>query len=120
MNKTTENLIQALKKYKPPETATVTYRLVYDVETGKPITVTTEPTDHAYIEISRQEADTQPQFDPRVRVENGQLIRHVKRLVLTEQPNKLTVLLDSDGDIATDDYNMLIINSSGTNRWRYD
>lgn len=120
MNKTTENLINALKNYTPIETVAVVYRLTYDEKTGKPIAVTTEPTDHPYIKISREEADTQPHLDPRVRVENGKLVRHVKRLTSTEEPNRLSVKLDPAGNIATDDYNMLIINSTGNNRWQYE
>ena len=75
MNKTTENLISALKKYKSPETVTVTYRLVYNADTGKPVCVITEPTDKPYIEISQEEASAQPQLDPRVRVENNSRCR---------------------------------------------
>lgn len=119
MNKTTENLISALKEYKPPKTVTVIYRLVYDVDTGKPICITTEPTDQPYIEISQEDASAQPHLDPRVRVENNKIIRQVKSLIHKEEPNKLRVKQDSSGNIVTDDYNMLIINNNGNNRWRY-
>jgi len=120
MNKTTENLISVLKSYNPPETVTVIYRLVYDVETGKPVAVTTDPTDQPHINISQEEASAQPQLDPRVRVENGKLVRHLKRLESIDRPNVLKLISSSDGNIVTDDYNMLIINSKGNNRWRYD
>ena len=119
MNKTTENLVSALKEYVPPETVKVTYRLIYNIETGKPISVTTELTDQPYIEISQEEASNQPQLDPRIRIENGKLVRHIKRLNESEKPNCLGVALDNTGNIVTDDYNMLIINNNGTNRWKY-
>lgn len=117
MNKTTENLIQVLKEYTPPESIKTIYRLVYDEESGKPIRVTTEPTSDTHIEISQEEASSQPQLDPRVKVENGKLVRHIKKIIQTEETNRLGVTRDVAGNIATDDYSMLIINSTGKNKW---
>ena len=117
MNKTTENLIQVLKEYIPPETVQVVYRLVYNKESGIPLRVTTEPTVDTHIEISQEEASLQPQLDPRVRIENGKLVRHVKKIAQSEEPNRLGVTLNVAGNIATDDYSMLIINSTGKNKW---
>lgn len=120
MNNTTENLIQALTEYIPPANVEVTYRLIYNSDTGEPISVTTEFTDKPYIEISQEEASAQPQLDPRVRVENGQLIRHIKKLTAVEEPNRLTVISKDTGNISTDEYSMLIINNNGKNRWTYE
>lgn len=118
MNKTTENLLQALKNYVPPETKPVVWKLIYDPETGKTVNLTTEETDLPHIIITREEADTYPHQDPRVSVVDGKLVRAVKRLHLQEIPNKLQVVADVNGDIVTDDYNMLIINNNGTNKWK--
>lgn len=120
MNKTTENFWEALENYTPPVIKTLVWKLIYDPETGKPITVTSDETEHPYIEISRSEVDTYPHQDPRVRVVNGKLVRKIKKLNLQEIPNKLHVFLDDNGNIATDTYNMLLINSNGNNRWKYD
>ena len=118
MNKTTENLWQALENYKPPETKPVIWKLVYDPDTGKPLNVITEETDQPYIEITRKEADTYPHQDPRVTVVDGKIVRAVKKLQLQEIPNRLQVVLNDNGDIVTDDYNMLIINNRGKNKWK--
>ena len=120
MNKTTENLITALENYTPPETLLTTYRLIYDSVTGKPIAVTTDITDKPNIEISCEEASAQPHLDPRLKVENGKLVKTTKRLATTEEPNRLTVMPSNNGDIVTDDYSMLIINNNGINRWNYE
>jgi hypothetical protein len=120
MNKTTENLEQALRNYTAPNTEQTVYRLTYNKDTGKPIAVTTEPTDQPYIEISRELANTQPQLDPRYKVIDGALIKQVKKIVASEEPNTLAVKLSESGNIATDDYNMLIIDKAGKNRWSYE
>ena len=120
MNKTTENLVQAFKNYTAPKTVQTVYRLTYNKDTGKPIAVITEPTDHPYVEISRELADTQPQLDPRYKVVDGVLVKQVKKIVASEEPNTLTVKLSDSGNIATDDYNMLIINKAGKNRWSHE
>jgi hypothetical protein len=120
MNKTTENLWKALENYIPPVNKTLVWKLIYDPETGKPISVTTDETDQPYIEISRNEADTYPHQDPRVSVVDGKIVRRVKKLSLQEIPNRLQVFPNDKGNIATDTYNMLLLNSSGNNRWKYD
>jgi hypothetical protein len=125
MNKTTENLWEALRNYVPPVTPPVIFRLFYNIETGKPLDLTTEDrefdsTTVNWIEISRSEADTYPHQDPSVSVINGKLIRKITAVHTEEQPNRLTVTLDCNGDVATDDYSMLIINSTGKKRWKYE
>lgn len=120
MNKTTENFLKAIKEYKEPETKKVIWKLAYDVKTCRPLFVTTEDTDAAYIEITREEADTYPHQDPRVTIVDGKIHRAIKRISNEEIPNTLKVFLDKNGNIATDDYSMLIINSKGTNRWKYE
>ena len=118
MNKTTENLVQAFKNYTAPKTVQTVYRLTYNKDTGKPIAVTTDLVDHPYVEISRELADTQPQLDPRYKVIDGVLVKQTKKILATEEPNTLAVKVSDSGDIATDDYNMLIINSNGKNKWK--
>jgi len=120
MNKTTENLWKALENYTPPEIKPMVWKLIYNPVTGKPITVTSDETEHPYIEISRNEVDTYPHQDPRVSVVDGKLVRRVKKLNLQEIPNRLQVFPANNGNIATDAYNMLLINSNGNNRWKYD
>ena len=119
MNKTTENLLQALKNYVPPETKPVIWKLIYDPETGKTVNLTTEETDLPHIIITREEADTYPHQDPRVSVIDGKMVRKIKKLQFHEIPYRLQLFPDNNGNIVTDDYNMLIINNNGTNRWRY-
>lgn len=120
MNKTTENFLKALQEYQPPEIKKVVWKLAYNPETGKPLFVTTEETDNAYIEITRNEAETYPHQDPRVTVVDGKIHRTVKKVSPDETPNNLKVFPDKKGNIATDDYNMLIINNEGSNRWKYE
>lgn len=120
MNETTKNLWRALENYTPPETKPLVWRLVYDPVTGKPLNVITDETNRPYIEITRAEADTYPHQDPRVSVVDGKIVRNIKRLQSQEIPYRLQIVSDENGDVATDDYNMLIINSNGKNRWRYE
>lgn len=125
MNKTTENLWQALREYSPPETKPVIFRLFYNVKTGKPVELTTEnketnSVDIDWIEISRAEANTYPHQDPRVSVVDGKIHRAIKKITALDEPNRLRVKQNSNGNIATDDYNMLIINRAGKNRWKYE
>lgn len=121
MNKTTENLWKALEQYTPPETKPLVWKLVYDPDSGKPLDVTTEDINGTYIEISRREAETYPHQDPRVSVVDGKLSRRVKRIKSHEIPYKLQVFPDDKGNIATDPYNMLLINNNNeNNRWKYD
>ena len=120
MNKTTENFLAAISSYQPPKVVVPTYRLIYDPATGKPTSVTTEDTDQPWIAITREQADAQPQLDSRARVENGRLVIRVKTQICVEEPNQLRVRADGNGNIATDDYSMLIISSKGKNRWTYE
>jgi hypothetical protein len=120
MNKTTENLLTAIESYIPPQVEKIVYKLVYNIDTGKPICVTTDNTDLPWIEISREFADSQPQLDPRVTVVDSKIVVQTKKIKQTEEPGRLLVVKDHNGNIATDDYSMLIINSKGNNRWSYD
>lgn len=120
MNKTTENFLKALRDYRPPEIKKIVWKLAYNTNNGKPLFVTTEDTDVAYIEITRDEAETYPHQDPRVTVVDGKIHRAIKKISADEIPNKLAVVSDRNGNIATDDYNMLIITNKGSNRWKYD
>lgn len=117
MNKTTENFLIAINNYSEPEVKPTVYKLMYDINTGKPLGVTTDNTDLPWIEISREFADTQPQLDPRVIVKDGTVVIQTKSLVTVDEPGRILVVKDPNGNIATDDYNMLIINNLATNRW---
>lgn len=119
MNKTTENLLAAISNYSEPVVATVVYKLVYDRTSGKPLSVTTDDVNLPWVEISREFADTQPQLDPRVTVKDGKVVIQTKPLVIVDEPGKILVVNEPNGNIATDDYNMLIINTLGTNRWNF-
>lgn len=119
MNKTTENLLAAISNYSEPVVATVVYKLVYDRTSGKPQSVTTDNVDLPWVEISREFADTQPQLDPRVTVKDGKVVIQTKPIVTVDEPGKILVVKEPNGNIATDDYNMLIINTLGTNRWNF-
>jgi hypothetical protein len=120
MNKTTENFLTAIKNYTPPQVEQTVYKLVYNIDTGKPICVTTDNTDLPWVEISREFADSQPQLDPRVTVVENKIVIQTKKIKEIEEPGRLLVVKDCNGNIATDDYSMLIINSEGNNRWSYE
>lgn len=119
MNKTTENFLAAINHYQEPAVDAVVYKLVYNIDNGKPLYVTTDEVDLPWVEISREFADTQPQLDPRVTVRDGTVVVEIKKIKPTEEPGKLLVVGNPLGNIATDEYNMLIINNSGPNRWNF-
>jgi hypothetical protein len=120
MNETTENFLTAIKNYTPPQVNAVVYKLVYNADTGKPVCVTIEDTDRPWVAISREFADTKPQLDPRVIIVDGKVVIQTKKIKAVEEPGRLLVIKDCNGNIATDDYSMLIINSDGNNRWSYE
>ena len=120
MNKTTENFFQALKDYVPPEPKKIEFKLTYDKETLRPIGLTIDDTDLPYIILSLDEANTQPHLDPRVEIVDGKLVRHIKKINTDKQPNTKKVFPNYNGNIVTDEFNMLIINSKGSNRWNYE
>lgn len=126
MNKTTENLWKALAEYKPPKTEPVIWKLVYNVIDGKPIDLTTEnftnnKQDISYIEISREQADQHPHLNPRARVVDKKITYlEISKSKKVEQAKKITVIPDENGNIVTDDYSMLLINSEGNHRWSHD
>lgn len=120
MNKTTENLIKALQEYVAPTPEKIIRKLVYNAQTGKPINVTIGETSLPYIVITKEEEDTYPHQDPRVTVVDGKIHRAVKKVTNEQTPMSIRVVASVNGNIATDDYNMLIINSTGKNRWNHD
>lgn len=120
MNKTTKNFLKALENYNPPETVAVVWKLCYDKETGVILDLTTEETVLAYIEISRLEADQNPHLNPYARVVDGELIYLEHRKIITDHIHNLKVHKHKDGKIVSDDYNMLLLNNQGKNRWYCD
>lgn len=120
MNKTTENFLKALENYNTPETAPVIWRLCYDKETGVILDLTTEQTDLDYIEISRAEADKNPQHNPYARVVDKELVYLEYKKIKTNHIHTVGVHRKNNGKVATDSYNMLLLNSQGKNRWYYD
>lgn len=119
-NNTTENFFKALEQYQPPNTEPVVWKLCYDRETGVILELTTEKTDLDYIEITRETADTNPHLNPYARVINEELIYLERKKTSTETIHKLGVKPDSLGDIATDSYNMLLLDTKGQHRWYYE
>lgn len=119
MNETTDNFFKVYDNWKPVDPPGVVFRLIYDEKTGKVIDLTSEETDRAHILITRKQADLYPHLDPRAYVIEGKLEWKIKKLNITEQPNKLSVTADSNGQIITD-YNMLIIDNNGNQRWTYE
>jgi len=120
MNKTTENFFKALERYTPPVTEPVIWKLCYDNDTGIVTELTTEDTEYPYIEISREEADTNPQLNPYARVINRELIYLDKKRISVDHVYNLKVYADPDGNVVTDEYNMLLLNKHGTRRWGYE
>jgi len=119
MNKTTNNFFDVYDNWKPSDPAEVVFRLIYSKKTGKALDVTIQDTDKLHIVISRKEADRYPHLDPRAYVIDGKLEWKIKKLNITEQPNKLSIIEDVNGKIITD-YNMLIIDNNGNQRWTYE
>lgn len=119
-NNTTENFFKALEQYKTPIPEPVIWRLCYDKETGVIFDLTTEKVDCDYIEISRSDADLYPHRDPYARVIDRELIYLERKKPLTDHIHKLKLKKHSNGNIVTDEFNMLLLNKAGKNRWRYE
>lgn len=120
-NETTLNLLQAISEYVPLESKPTVWKLVYDPHTEKPVELTTGAVDeqNKWIEISAQQAAENPQHDPRVRIQNGTIIR----ICLSSNDNIATsvglgVYQHQSGKYATSDYNMLIIDPQSPRRWK--
>lgn len=124
MNKTTENLLAAIESYVPPEVVPIVFRLYYNIHSGKVVDVSTDllynnDPDVDSIVISRQEADTYPQYNPNITIVDGKIVKKHRNFETTQQAYCLKVKSSVSGNIATDDYNMLIINNHGKNQWQY-
>lgn len=119
MNKTTENFLTAISQYKPPTPTPVVWRLCYEPTTGLIIGLTTENTELNYIEISRDEADQNPQHDPYARVIDGELI-YIRKQAKNKYVHKIGVYKNKNGKVVSDAYNMLLLNKHGPNRWYYE
>lgn len=121
MNKTTENFIKALMNYKPIESIQPVYKLIYDIDSGKLISITIDEVDHDnWIEITKDKNNEQIHLNPLYSVVNKKLVKKQNTHQHYERPNQ-KILYESDkGNIATDSYNMLLINSAGSKRWNYD
>lgn len=118
-NRTTENFLKALESYNPPTPSPVIWRLYYDQETGVIFDLTTNDMGGDFIEISRSEADQNPHMDPYARVIGGELIYLERKKISTNHIHVKKLQKHDQGDIVTDDYNMLLLNKLGRNRWRY-
>jgi len=57
--------------------------------------------------------------NPRTRVVDGEIVKIQKRPNPEHIAYSLKIYPDPDGNIVTDDYNMLIINNTGNNRWKH-
>lgn len=119
MNETTDNFFEIYDHWEPSNPPMVIFRLIYDEKTGKAIDLVVNETDKMHIVITREQADLYPHLDPRAYVVNGKLQWKIKKLNINEQPNQLLVKEDSAGQTITD-YNMLIINNNGNQRWTYE
>lgn len=125
MNETTENFLKALQQYKTPEAKPVVWKLYYNIKTGIPVDLTTDDleisdNDIVYIVVSREIADTYPHLNPRTRIVDGKITRIQKTVSPEHVPYKIRVVPEPQGNIVTDDYNMLIINKAGKNRWAHE
>ena len=120
MNKTTENFFKVYNNWDPTiPPPPVIFRLIYDQKTGKATALTSQETEQIHIVITREQANRYPHQDPRAYVVDGKLEWKTKKLNITEQPNKLAVNEHADVAIITD-YNMLIIDNNGNQRWTYE
>ena len=119
MNETTENFFKVYDNWKPVDPPEVVFRLVYDEKTSKALDLTIHETDLTHIIITRNEANQYPHLDPRAYVVDGKLEWKIKKINTNEQPNTLLVSASDNGDIVTD-YNMLIIDNNGNQRWTHE
>jgi len=120
-NETTKNLLKALREYVPPEPKPTIWKLVYNPLTEKPTELTAGDVDEgsAWIEISAMEAEQLPQHDPRVRIQNGRIVR-ISLPGDHRAPTSpgLGVYEHESGEYSTSDYNMLILDPGSQRRWR--
>jgi len=121
MNKTTENFLKAIQSSNEVSKVNLIYKLVYDPESGKILDTTIEDLDHDnWIEITLEQNNQQLHLNPSYSVVDGKLYQAKKSIISQETPNRKLLRTDSQGNIATDPYNMLLINSTGSKRWTYD
>ena len=72
MNETTANFIEAIRNYKPIEIKPVILKMIYDAETGIVEGVTGEDTDKPWIEITREQYDSNF-YKKNLKVVNGKI-----------------------------------------------
>lgn len=121
MNKTTENFLKAIQSNSKVSKVNLVYKLIYDPESGKLLNTTVEDIDHNnWIEITLEQNNQQLHLNPNYSIVDGKIYQSKKSVVNQEEPNRKSLYADSQGNIATDSYNMLLINSTGSKRWTYD
>ena len=121
MNKTTENLMKAIQSKSKVSKVNLVYKLVYDPDSGKILDTTVEDIDHNnWIEITLEQNNQQRHLNPTYSIVDGKIYQSKKTNVNQETPNRKSLYTNSQGNIATDSYNMLLINSTGSKRWTYD
>lgn len=119
-NETTLNFLKAVREYVPLASKPTVWKLVYDAATGKPQELTAGDVheNSNWIEISAKQAAENPQCDPRVRVQDGAIVR----IALPGDTDTITarglgVLADPAGVYTTSSYNMLIMEPNTEQRW---
>jgi len=100
------NFWKALAEFAPPVVETPEYRLYYDIETGKPYSLSMEKPKGDYIVISKEQFESV--ILSRIRIKDGAI-----KYIDFRPKNVLKLQCDADGEFTTITNDMMIVSSTG-------
>jgi hypothetical protein len=101
-----EAFFKAAAEFMPPAVITPEYRLYYDVETGNPISLTTDHLQGTYIVITKTQYNTL--ILSRIRIKDGDI-----KVIDLQPKNMLKLQLSPTGEFVTVSNDMMIVASTG-------
>lgn len=97
---------KAAAEFVPPAVVTPEYRLYYDIETGKPTSLSTDLVDCAYITITKEQYSSL--ILNRIRIKDGEI-----KAIDFHPTNVLKLQLSPTGEFTTMSNDMMIVASTG-------
>jgi hypothetical protein len=100
------NFFKALEEFIPPVVEQLEYRIYYDIETGKPYSLSTEKLKGEYIVVSKEQFESV--ILSRIRIKDGAI-----KYIDFRPKNVLKLQLDSEGEFTTVANDMMIVSTTG-------
>jgi hypothetical protein len=100
------NFFKALEEFTPPVVEQLEYRIYYDIETGKPYSLSTEQLKGDYIVVSKEQFESV--ILSRIRIRDNKI-----KYIDFQPKNVLKLQCDTDGEFTTITNDMMIVSTTG-------